>query len=80
MPQHSPRNHRNNPYTMDRMFAQVHHSAAGAIFRFRTELALLLAAIAGMAELAKAITTGWAVIILTTLAVAVMVVPYPGGW
>jgi hypothetical protein len=75
MPQHSPRNHRNNPYTMDRMFAQVHHSAAGAIFRFRTELALLLAAITGMAELAKAITFGWAMIILTTVAVIVMVVP-----
>jgi len=75
MPQHSPRNHRNNPYTMDRMFAQVHHSAAGAIFRFRTELALLLAVIAGMAELAKAITVAWAVIILTTLALAVLAVP-----
>jgi hypothetical protein len=75
MPLHSPRNHRNNPYTMDRMFAQVHHSAAGAIFRFRTELALLLAAITGTAELAKAITLSWAVIILTTLAVTVMVVP-----
>jgi hypothetical protein len=76
MPQPSPRNHRNNPYTMDRMFAQVHHSAAGAIFRFRTELALLLAAITGTAELAKAITVGGAMIILTTLALAVLAVPY----
>ena len=76
VPQSSPRNHRNNPYTMDRMAAQVHHSAAGAIFRFRTELAFLLAAITGTAELAKAVTLGWAVIILTTLALAVMVVPY----
>jgi hypothetical protein len=76
MPQPSARNHRNNPYTMDRMFAQVHHSAAGAIFRFRTELALLLAAITGMAELAKAVTVGWAVIILTALALAIMAVPY----
>jgi hypothetical protein len=75
MPQHSPRNHRNNPYTMDRMFAQVHHSAAGAIFRFRTELAALLAAIVGTAELAKAVTAGWAVIISTTVALAVMAVP-----
>ena len=47
MPQPSSRNHRNNPYPMDRMFAQVHHSAAGAIWRFRTELTGLLAATAG---------------------------------
>ena len=47
MPQHSPRNHRNNPYVLDRAFAQVHHSAAGTIWRFRTELAVLAAAIAG---------------------------------
>ena len=59
MPQSSSRNHRNNPYTMDRMFAQVHHSAAGAIFRFRTELAALTAAIIGTAELARAVTLGW---------------------
>ena len=61
---------------MDRIFAQVHHSAAGAIFRFRTELVLLLVAIAGAAELAKAITFGWAMIILTVLALTVLAVPY----
>ena len=76
MPQRSPRNHRNNPYAIDRLFAQVHHSAAGAIFRFRTELVLLLVAIAGAAELAKAITFGWAMIILTVLALTVLAVPY----
>jgi hypothetical protein len=75
MPQPSPRNHRNNPYAMDRMFAQVHHSAAGAIFRFRTELAALIAAAIGMAELAKAVTLGWAVIILSTLIFTLLVVP-----
>jgi hypothetical protein len=75
MPQPSPRNHRNNPYAMDRMFAQVHHSAAGALFRFRTELAILLAAVIGIAELAKAVTLTGAVIILTTLLFTVMVLP-----
>ena len=44
MPQYSPRNHRNNPYVLDRAFAQVHHSAAGTIWRFRTELAVLIIA------------------------------------
>jgi hypothetical protein len=75
MPQSSSRNHRNNPYTMDRMFAQVHHSAAGAIWRFRTELSALLATMAGTWELARAVTLGWAAIILTTVTLAVMAVP-----
>jgi hypothetical protein len=75
MPQPSPRNHRNNPYAMDRMFAQVHHSAAGALFRFRTELAILLGAVIGMAELAKAVTLAGAVVILSTLMFTVMVLP-----
>ena len=56
MPQSSPRNHRNNPYAMDRMFVAVHHSAAGSLWRFRTELTALTAASAGVWELAKAIT------------------------
>jgi hypothetical protein len=75
MPQSSSRNHRNNPYAMDRMFAQVHHSAAGAIWRFRTELTALLAATAGMWELAKAVTLGWAALIFTALTVSVASVP-----
>jgi hypothetical protein len=76
MPTSSPRNHRNNPYAIDRMFAQVHHSAAGAIWRFRTELAALTAVATGAWELARAVTLGWAVIILTALAVTVVAVPY----
>ena len=73
MPQRSPRNHRNNPYPIDKMFAQVHHSAAGAIWRFRTELSALLAGMTGIWELAKAVTVAWAVII-ATLALAVITV------
>jgi hypothetical protein len=75
MPQLSPRNHRNNPYPADRLFAQVQHSAAGTIWRFRTEITVLLAGTTGIWELAKAVTLTWAMIIITTLAVVVMVVP-----
>jgi hypothetical protein len=75
MPQRSPRNHRNNPYPLDTMFARVHHSAAGSLWRFRTELSALLAATAGVWELAKAVTLAWAVIILAMLALAVVTVP-----
>ena len=52
----SARNHRNDPYVLDRMFVRVHQSAAGTLFRFRTELAALTAATTGGWELAKAVT------------------------
>ena len=75
MPPLSPRNHRNSPYATDRWLAQVHQSAAGAIWRCRTELSALLAGTTGIWELAKAVTFTWAVIIVTMLALAVMAVP-----
>ena len=76
MPQHSPRNHRNNPYVLDRAFAQLHHSAAGTIWRFRTELAVLSAAIAAAWKLAMAITAGWMVIIFTASVLMVLALPW----
>jgi hypothetical protein len=75
MPQRSPRNHSNNPYAIDRWFAQVHHSAAGSIWRFRTELTALLVTAGATWELAKAITLAWAMIIIAALALAVVAVP-----
>ena len=74
MPQRSSRNHRNNPYPLDRLFGQVHHSAAGSLWRFRTELSALFAGMGGVWELAKAVTLAWAMIILSTLALAVVTV------
>ena len=76
MPQHSPRNHRNNPYVLDRAFAQVHHSAAGTIWRFRTELAALATVTAGAWQLAIILTVAWMVIILTASTVMVTVLPW----
>jgi hypothetical protein len=72
----SARNHRNNPYVLDRMFVQVHHSAAGTLFRFRTELAALTATTAGGWELAKAITLTWTIIVLTATATVTTVLPW----
>ena len=60
----NPRNHRNNPYTMDRLAVTVHHSAAGTLWRFRTELAILLTGGAATGELARAASWIWALIIL----------------
>jgi hypothetical protein len=38
MPQPSARNHRNNPYFFDEMFVRGKRTAAGVIWRFRTEV------------------------------------------
>src|SRR6266516_865352 len=75
MPQPSARNHRNNPYILDRAFLQVRHSAAGVIWRFRTEVMVLVTGTAGMWELAKAVTTAWLTVILIMTGTAVTVVP-----
>jgi hypothetical protein len=72
----SVRNHRNNPYVLDRAFVRVHHSAAGTLFRFRTELAVLAVGATGSWELAKAVTLTWAVVILTATAAVVTVLPW----
>jgi hypothetical protein len=72
----SARNHRNNPYVLDRAFVRVHHSAAGTLFRFRTELATLTAVTAGGWELAKTLTAVWAVVILTVTATLMTVLPW----
>ena len=77
MPQHSQRNHRNNPYVLDRAFAQVHHSAAGTIWRFRTELATLAIVTATVWKLATTVATAWMVIIFTASFVMVTVLPWP---
>ena len=72
----SVRNHRNNPYVLDRALVRVHHGAAGTLFRFRTELAVLTAGTAGGWELAKAVTLTWAVVILTATTAVVTVLPW----
>ena len=75
MPQSSARNHRNNPYILDRAFVQVRHSAAGVIWRFRTEVMVLVTGTAGIWELAKAVTTAWLTVILIMTGTAVTVLP-----
>ena len=75
MPQPSARNHRNNPYLFDEMFVRGRRTTAGVIWRFRTELAVLTTGIAGVWELAKAVTTAWLTLILIMAATAVTVLP-----
>ena len=76
MPAASPRNHRNNPYIMDRAMVTVHHSTAGALWRFRTEAFALTVAIATAWELTLAITALWTVIILAASIAVIGVLPW----
>jgi hypothetical protein len=76
MAKSSLRNHRNNPYLLDQMFVRVHRSAAGTLFRFRTELATLITVTAGGWELARATTLTWAVALITVTATVLAVLPW----
>src|SRR5438552_891594 len=58
------------------MFVAVHHSAAGTLFRFRTELAVLAVTAIGGWELAKAMTVLWAVVILVAVVTAALALPW----
>jgi hypothetical protein len=80
MPQPSARNHRNNPYLFDEMFVRGKRTTAGVIWRFRTELAVLTTGIAGVWELAKAVTTAWLALILIMSATAISVLPQVRGF
>jgi hypothetical protein len=77
MPPPSARNHRNNPYILDMAFVQARRSAAGVMWRFRTELAVLTTGITAALELVKAVTITWATVILAVSVIAVTVLPWP---
>jgi hypothetical protein len=76
MPRSQARNRRDTPYTLDRMFVTVHRSAAGTLWRFRTELASLTAATGGIWELARMVTLFWAVALISVVSAVVMAVPW----
>ena len=69
------RNHRNNPYVLDDVAFRVHRSAAGVIWRMRTELATLTTVTAGFAALIHVIAIIGAAIILATSTALIMAVP-----
>jgi hypothetical protein len=71
----NPRNHRNNPYILDGLMANAHHSMAGVLWRFRTEVIALLAASAAVWQLAVAITIVWTLITFAALVAAVFLTP-----
>src|SRR5262245_14222201 len=76
MPQASARHHRHHPYFFDEMLVRGKRTAAGFIWRFRTEMAVLITGIAGVWELAKAVTTAWLALILIMSGTAATVLPW----
>jgi hypothetical protein len=57
------------------MFVQAHRSAAGVIWRFRTEAAAFTAAAAAIWELDRAVAATWTMVILTVSTVVVIALP-----
>ena len=72
----NPRNHRNNPYAWDTFAAQVHHSAIGTLFRFRTEFIILNSGLGAFAALAFTASWMWALVIVAGLVLAVFALPW----
>jgi hypothetical protein len=70
------RSHRTSPYLWDEAFVRGKRTAAGVIWRFRTEATVLATVTTGAWELAKTLTLTWAVLILTTTATIVTVLPW----
>ena len=72
----NPRNHRNNPYLLDDLAFRVHRSAAGVIWRMRTELATLTTVTTGFVALIHVIAIVGAAVILATSMAVIMAVPH----
>jgi hypothetical protein len=75
MARSSARTRKDTPYPLDKMFVQVHRSAAGVLWRFRTEMTACLASAAGIWELDRAVAASWTVIILITSMIVITVLP-----
>jgi hypothetical protein len=71
----SSRNDRNNPYLIEGLAVKFHRSAAGLLWRWRTELALTGLIAAALIRLAAWITLTWAVIAPAIIAAALIAVP-----
>jgi hypothetical protein len=77
MPNNSnPRNHRNNPYVIDGLLVTVHRSAAGVLWRFRTELTTLSATSAAIWQLALMLSILWALVVISAIITASFAVPF----
>src|ERR1039458_2410514 len=69
------RNDRNNPYLFDGLFGQVHRSAAGSIWRWRTEFPAVPGVAAGTGWLVHATTVTLSVLTLAGTAGLLALIP-----
>ena len=67
---------RNNPYMIDELFGNVHRSAAGSLWRWRTEFALTSGLTGGAYWMAHAITITWTLVLLTGTMGLLAVIPH----
>jgi len=70
------RKDRNNPYMFDPFFGEIHRSAIGVLWRWRTEFGIVATLAAGGYGLARAITLVGAVMAMTVAGIALAVIPY----
>jgi hypothetical protein len=69
------RNHRNNPYVMDDYMGQIHRTAIGVLWRFRTEVLSVITVIGGGWLLARSITLAGVLAVTVPLLVATLIAP-----
>jgi hypothetical protein len=74
---YSFRNHRNNPYLLDDMFATVHRTMVGVLWRFRTEALTLITIGGGGWFLARAITLAGVLSVIIPLLIAGLIASAP---
>jgi hypothetical protein len=67
---------RDSPYLFDELGGRFHRTAAGVLWRWRTELTLTAALAAGTWRLAHAITLTWALAVLGGMALGLTVIPH----
>jgi hypothetical protein len=72
----NPRNHRNSPYVTDGWAVQLHRSAAGVLWRFRTEVTALAFVGAAYAALARKVHLVPAAIVVGGLVLILAVLPW----
>jgi hypothetical protein len=69
------RNHRNNPYVLDGLMGQMHHSAIGVFWRLRSEMAVVLTTGLAFWLLSWLLAMVWAVLIMSGLTAAAIASP-----
>ena len=69
------RNHRNNPYMIDDYMGQIHRTAAGVLWRFRTETLTVITITGGGWLLARSITLAGVLAVTIPLLAVTLIAP-----